>query len=185
MCDMFVHCQVGIQVNNSLLLKQQDETRQRTEGKASPCKYLNIVPAEHTAAAAVYPWALIRPFLTHNDTAARFVAELSNYFTTQSDTDWALALLQLLRDDVQTLLLFQDQCDTAAVSTAAATTPAAMHDTAGWSSGVLSLWVLLVALRVWCIRLQTLDEVSTHYENIRVYRSGNVQTLCASEPQAR
>jgi hypothetical protein len=122
---------------------------------------LNIVPTAHTAAAAVYPWALLRPFLTHDDTAARFVAELSNYFTAQSDTDWAIALLKLLRNDVQPLLVFQDQHDhhdTVALTAAAA----AVYDTASWSSGVLSMWVLLVAVRVWCIRLQTLDEVSAH-----------------------
>jgi hypothetical protein len=47
--------QAGLQIGNALLVK----TPVKRKSKASP--YLNILPALHTAAGAVYPWSFIRP----------------------------------------------------------------------------------------------------------------------------
>jgi hypothetical protein len=142
-----------VQIGNALLVKRQ---MWRTI-EASP--YLCISPAEHLPAAALYPWLLIRPFLTRDDTASRLIADLGNHFNRQEDTLWAMALLQLLKDTVQPVVVFEERPTAAVVLPAAAAT----CETASWSNDVMSLWVLLVALKAACTRLQALYEVSQYH----------------------
>jgi hypothetical protein len=161
--------QIGVQLGNRLLCKSQDPRRKSPKiVAAKACQYLNIQVDDTFMVGAVYIWSRIRPYLSHDDTAARLVAELTGYFNTRDQTAWAMDLLQLLKGTVKPLVSFpatDNECITSSVS--GSTEPVlqrakvSVHGTIGWSSSIMNVWVLIVSLGAWCIRLQTLAEVST------------------------
>eukprot|EP00953_Heterococcus_sp_UTEX-ZZ885_P030122 15933-Heterococcus_DN1.PRE.2 len=113
-------CYIGVQLGNRLLCKSQDPRRKSPKiVAAKACQYLNIQVDDTFMVGPVYIWSRIRPYLSHDDTAARLVAELTGYFNTRDQTAWAMDLLQLLKGTVKPLVTFpatDNECITSSVS---------------------------------------------------------------------